>query len=104
MHANTKRKSTIAVTDISVRAILPKKKPVPHRHPAVARARMGTIRRRGRSLDSNCSKCPVGSGSALFVDNQLCNPQHLLNFFPLPQGQISLRPVAFLPESSCWAQ
>ena len=43
-HANAKRNKTMVATGISSKATLPKKKPVPQRQPAVARARMGRIR------------------------------------------------------------
>src|SRR5208282_83377 len=53
-HANARGNKTISGTDISVRAILPKKNPVPHRHPAVARARMGMTRPCGSNIASDC--------------------------------------------------
>jgi len=53
-HANPKRNKTISGTDISVRATLPKKNPVPQRHPAVASASTGIIRLRVVNIWSDC--------------------------------------------------
>ena len=53
MHANARRNRIMAGTGISVSAILPKKNPVPHRHPAVARARMGMTRPCGSNIASD---------------------------------------------------
>ena len=53
-HANAKRNKTMVPTGISLSAILPKKNPVPHRHPAVARARMGMTRPCGSNIASDC--------------------------------------------------
>jgi len=54
MQANARRNRIMAATGISVSAILPKKNPVPHRHPAVARARMGMTRPCGSHIASDC--------------------------------------------------
>ena len=53
-HANAKRNKTMLATGISVSAILPKKNPVPQRHPAVARASTGIIRPRVVNIWSDC--------------------------------------------------
>ena len=43
-HANRNRNNTMSATGISLKATLPNKKPVPHRHPAVASAIVGSTR------------------------------------------------------------
>ena len=71
----TDKLMTLGMTSLS--ATLPKKKPVPHRHPADARARTGMTRPCGSNIASDCRTATAGCSRSLPHSAQFRTPKHI---------------------------